>query len=86
MARVAALHLWKPGTLHDETNGDYCGCYWIHEDANPEVDTILAARNFGRFRDEEGKIGRAFFVAAEIDERVAEAERITECEVEVAWL
>ena len=86
MSRVAAIHLWQPGSSHDAELGHYCGCYWIKDEDDPAVNAVFAACNVGKFRDDDGTIGRAFFTADEIDARVAEAERVTECETEVSWL
>ena len=79
--KVASIHLFR-----NEIDSDhYCGCWWIEDNDDPEVNQVLKACNVGKFRLDSGGIGRAFFIAKEIDEMVERAEKETGCITDVVW-
>lgn len=71
---VFSIHLWR-----DERHEDYCGCWHVPVEADDPVVATLRDAGFGCFRNEDGSIGRAFFLADELAEQMQAAERVTEC-------
>jgi hypothetical protein len=77
VSTIFSIHLWR-----DDRHEDYCGCWHVAVSDDDAVVATLREAGFGCFRNEDGSIGRAFFLADELGEQMSEAESVTECFVE----